>query len=102
MGKIFNIFSQMNRFAALIFFVLFIFTSLIAKATNNYIHIQADHVSYNKKLSTYYAYGHCKIYDVNYILKADKVSFNEKSSILVYKERSYVYTGKTDNLFWEE
>ncbi len=63
----------------LVFFVLLI--EAISYAKSSPVHIEANHVSYNKKLSTYYAYGHTKIYNINYTLEADKVSYNDNTSI---------------------
>ncbi len=80
----------MKKFKFILFVVVAISISVSSFAKDNSIHIQADHVSYNKKLSTYYAYGHCKIYDLNYVLKADKVSFNDNSSIVEAKGHVYI------------
>ncbi len=88
-GIFFNIFFEVNRIKWILF-VLIIFFPISSFAKDNYIHIQADHVSYDKKLSTYYAYGHCKIYDSNYVLKADKVSYNDNSSIVEAKGHVYL------------
>ena len=70
----------MNRLKLIAFVIIATLYCFTAKAQETFIHIKADHVSYNKKLSTYYAYGNCTIYDVNYVLKADKVSYNETNS----------------------
>ncbi|WP_025270220.1 LPS-assembly protein LptD [Hippea sp. KM1] len=67
------------------FVVLAILLLNTAAKSDGVIHIKADHVSYSKQLNTYYAYGHCLIYDENYTLKADKVSYNTKTYIATAK-----------------
>ncbi len=86
----FNIFPLVKKLKLVLFVAIAIFISISSFAKESYIHIQADHVSYSKKFSTYYAYGHCKIYNTDYILKADKVNFNDNSSIAEAKGHVYI------------
>ncbi|AEA33596.1 LPS-assembly protein LptD [Hippea maritima] len=75
---------------------LLLFIQITAFASDSVVHIKANHVSYNKQLNTYYAYGSCLIYDENYTLKADKVSYNTKTSIATAKG-NVILTDKKNN-----
>ena len=43
------------------------------------MHIKADNIIYDKKHNTYYANGHCLIYNSTYTIKSDKASYDRKT-----------------------
>ena len=65
------------RVFVLLFFLIFPLRTL----ADNTVHIRADHISYNKDLAIYYAYGRCLVYDSQYSLKADTITYSDNTSV---------------------
>ncbi len=77
-----------------IFVLLFFLFVPLRVFADSVVHIKADHISYNKGLSTYYAYGNCIVYDSQYSLKADTIAYNDNSSVAEAKGNVFLEDSK--------
>ncbi len=87
----------MKKLFALIGIIFFVYYSFNSYAfVKNATQIKANSIIYNKKLNAYYGTGNCVIYNKNYSIESDSVSFYKNTSIANLKGHIVIHDTNGD------